>query len=215
MFEVVPDAQGYLIPVEKTLLRVKKRTTDDLERELAKDPVLVDITHGQIQDDLVEQIEKHGELYTENYEHSLFNEADYKSVAVETNRIEFQETGLQTDVTELCGESKGIKRSRKRAISGKPLVSQKTTFKGEDFPEVSLSEDPHVLRDQIKKHQNIKTEIVSLKRVTFTQKLSNLTKCENLPHRQILESLSESIDQGFALMLKHPLDSKDAESSDE
>lgn len=93
--------------------RFKKKTEDQLEQELLRDPLISE--NFSDDSDIFDRLSRYGNYYKDRSIETLFNQDDFQEKAVETSRYLYMDQAAQTEVEFLCGEAVGVKK-RKGAI---------------------------------------------------------------------------------------------------
>ena len=92
--------------------RFKRKTSDDLDRELEKSPLF---RENLIEDsEILEKLTKFGKNYADRDLDTLFTQDDYRDRGTGMSPLRVCDSQLQTSVEDLCGDSIGVKKRRTR-----------------------------------------------------------------------------------------------------
>ena len=106
--------------------RFKRKTDEDLQITLNKDPLISDFTNDS---DIIKKVFKYGNKNSEKETNNLFNQDDFIERGTETISILKTEQAVQTDVVDLCGETIGVKKRKiVYSYSNNMLKSSKPVF---------------------------------------------------------------------------------------
>lgn len=223
-FEVLENKNGYLLPIDRAILRIKRRQIKQLENEIKNDPVLLDSykINFNAENSLQSEILQFGIEYTETYENALFSRPDYTHKGTDAPVTEIEDTSVQTNVTELCGESIGIKKRVRNQVHTSTVVLRKQSTLEKAFELDTVDEDPNFfiieeengLLEKIKKHQKIKSLIHRFQDVIYTQNLQSQINFENMPHRQVMNLLAKNLETALNVVRTHPLETKELSHSE-
>lgn len=196
--------------------RFKRRTSDELDKELSRDPLVNDFLSDS-DSDLFDKITKYGKWYIEKSIEILFNRDDFVERGIETIRFTYVEQSIQTDVQDLCGEAIGVKKRQSKlahASSIRSKVKQPMYFpEFRPYNQRTLTVEAHKLavdpysQDLKKKHNRVRRLLSTIRNVRFIKNLSSELNFEDIPHSHVLSGLLRNLTQASQIISSHPLES--------
>ena len=103
--------------------RFKKKTSDQLDRELERSPLLQD--NFSDDSDILDKLTKFGKNYSDRELETLFTQEDFRDWGTQMSPLLVCSVQLQTSVEDLCGDSIGVKK-RKMNVHSPTLLMRAT-----------------------------------------------------------------------------------------